>query len=486
MVISFNKIYFLFSFSLISLACFGQTEISKFEHVKNTDFDILYGFGISNEAKSETGIFLIDHKQIHAYALDEKFEVFRKIELTKTDREYKNIIGQIANDKGYTLFFENARKNRIPYVTFDFEKGFFSEKSSVPIELKGKDILSTFTDNDTLYLLSLDTKKGALYLNYGGTNGFSEKEFDLTSFDFLNRQGKTMLFHKRLNKVGYKLRAMNLDQSNYPIMLSENAAVFKMYRDKKILNLVLDNNPNFTQILTIDIQSLTINFQKIEKPHIEKGITRPMSNSHLSKNLLSQIVVENDSLKINIKDIVENQMLFQTSMANNSIDNQPSKFYQKKSWKENNKEINKSQFFRKLNNNHNPSIVLNEDNGFYFLSFGGWDSRDKTELDPALTPLFMFGAVGGLFAAIISESFNAGMTSYNTYFTGKTIFTNKTLNKNFKVENETIDFNHIFKQIDSVIETQDNGAPMLLFKHNNEDILGIWSSKDETMSLIKL
>lgn len=487
---TFQKVAVLFCAFICISNAFGQEELIEFSHASNTERDITAGFAMAHPVKNEAAVFLIDNLQIHAYGINENFDISSKIELVKEKRNFDEIIAKMVHPKGYTLFFNDTREKIIRHMTFDFDSVAITKKGSFPFSLKKKRVLANFTYNEKAHILVLDTDDSTLHLLKIDTDfNLTEKIFDTSSFELVSYTGRKTSLNRFITANKSKLTSINVDGTNYPISLSEAAAKYKIYREENQLFLTMDHHTNYTQLFTLDLDLDALDFRKIEKPETSKTITQGKTNSFIRDDKLAQLVLGKDELLVEVKDLTGGEMLYAKKIPKKGDDvSNTSAFYQKKSWKEEDKKLDNKQYFRKIANNE-ISIVLNPSDAGYKLTYGSWNKVEQASGGDIALGVFG-GAVGGIIGALvlssIGEAISPGFQSYAKYASGRTIYTNDHFATDFEVQSDSTSPD-LFEQFDNYVDTKEDNVPFLLFTYHGKNVLGLclWDAKYEIMTLTR-
>ncbi|PQB05280.1 hypothetical protein [Aureitalea marina] len=469
---------------LIPSKAYCQPDLNRFTHATNSELPITTGFALANPKLNQVGVFLIDNRQIHAYGLNERLDVDRKIELIKQKRTYDQIVGNMVNEYGYTLFFNNKKEKSVTYLRFSFEQNGIDLKGDLPINLKTKKILAHFEYQDDLHILTVEKKEPVFYLyRIDKALKMQEHRIDGTYLELLGSSGRQVPVQQLLIHANAEISSINLSGNDYPIGLTESSANFKLYRQENLLYLTMDHQYEMTQMLILDLDDISLQSSTFDKPELEKRNTRPKSNSFLRGDQLAQIIQSSDSLKIsmlNIKTGTRNEILAL------SRDDEESgfSFSQKKSWKEEEKQLSTSQYFRKLKFNPLGLSFIPDAEG-YHLTFGSWNKSEESSggSNAAAGMGAVFGGVvGALISYAIAEAVSPEFQSYSRFANGKTSYARLAVSQQFEVSNNGNPDLNLFERIDQYSKSQEKELPLLLFEFQDKTILGLWNPKYEVMS----
>ena len=474
----------LFAALLGSTALPAQEDLNRFTHATNSDLPINSGFALANPDLNQVGVFLIDQRQIHAYGLNQRLDVDRKIELIKQKRTYDQIVGNLVNELGYSLFFNNRKEKAVTYLRFSFEQNGIDAKGDLSINLKTEKLLAYFKYKGRLLMLTIDKKQPLFYFHLIDKDFQLEQHtVDASSLELLGSSGREVSVERLLIHENARITPIDLSGDNYPIGLTESSANFKLYRQGDQLYLTLDHRYEETQMLVFDLDQYSLKQKAIAKPSLGESYTRPRSNSFLSKNVMAQIVQNKDSLAIRLTDINTET---ETDVLNLSKEDDSSEmaFSQKKSWKEEEKALSTAQYFRKLK--FNPlGISLTENQAGYQLTFGSWNKSEESSAGSGAAAgvgAVFGGVVGALITYAIAEAVSPEFQSFSRFANGKTTYAKIGLSEDLtRTSTADVELN-LFEKIDQFSKTQEKQLPLVLFKFDGKTVLGLWDPKYEVMS----
>lgn len=482
-------LFLIFTLLGLTLSSYSQEEINEFTHASNSGLDIAAGFAVSSPYEEAAAVFLFDPRQIHAYGLNDRFEVISKIEINKKDKKYNNVISKRATKKGYILYLNDKKNDQVSFVTFDFKKGTITDRGDLAIPLKKKRLITSFVHGTSIFFFAIDKKTQHFYLyEVDEEHSLVAKTFDFSEVDIVNHIGRSTQLQKTLHLNRSRIAQVNLSGTDYPSGLAESSAVHKLYKKDDTLILTLDENEDFTQILSFDLNTKEMAFRKMEKPQVESNLTRTQTNSVLHGNYLAQIANGKDTLAISIKDFetgtVKRNLWIQKDLERNQYLN--GSYVQKKSWQEENKGLEANQFFRKIGND-DLAVSLDEVNGNLQLRFGSWLRKESSASGTdGLTAMgAAFGLLGALVYIGLYEILTPDLNSYSQHANGKVVYGTSVLNDNLEhLENNDVEAN-LFDRIDAYAIPKKKSSIMLLFEHEGYTVLGLWNSKFESISFVK-
>lgn len=462
----------------------AQTELNRFTHATNSEMPISTGFALANPDLNQVGVFLIDKRQIHAYALNERLDVDRKVELIKQKRTYDQIVGNLVNENGYTLFFNNRKEKAVAYLRFAFEKNGIDAKGDLPINLIAQKLIAQFKYDDQLIIMTMDKNEAIFYFHQIDKYlKHTSYQVDASGLELTGSSGRASSVDRLLIHENARIATIDLNGDKYPIGLTESSSNFKVYREQHLLYLTMDHKFESTELLIFDLRDFKLSQQTIAKPELGKTATRPKSNSFLSGENLAQIVQSNDSLRVALTNIKSKSQRAILNLSRDDTETQLS-FFQKKSWKEQEKDLSTNQYFRKMK--FNPlGISLSPDPTGYQLTFGSWDKSEESSSGSnaaAGVGAVFGGVVGAMISYAIAEAVSPEFQSFSRFANGKTTYTKIGLDTGFKPRSASEPGLNLFEQIERFSKTQEKQVPLVLFKFKEQSIVGMWDPKYEVMS----
>jgi hypothetical protein len=276
-------------------------------------------------------------------------------------------------------------------------------------------------------------------------------------------------------EAAFSLQKINPES---PTSLTDSAKKRKCYYDKKKILITIDTNPNFTQIITIDLEKYTLAGKIIKNaPYKSFNTTELNSNSFLMDNHLYQIKTSSTKSILTIKDLEDNLIKEYEMTANKNIDFKNSAIIQQNGSEKSKKTIEETgPFIRKINN-LNLGVSLYKINDTYFTTLGSVSEiRDS---GPAISG--MFGVVGVLMYYALS---NPTLENFNAYANRKVVYFNSVLDKNGNHVKEELK-PLAFDKIQSFIMDKKVSSPQTIFKINESYYLGYYENNLKKFSILK-
>ncbi|CAM1367866.1 hypothetical protein [Tenacibaculum xiamenense] len=296
----------------------AQELISEFNHSLKTSRskqkDI---YPLVNTKDNSFSIFIADAKKAYCYKFDNNFRLTHQLQFDNKLRKYKQIIGYSFLENGdYKVYLKN-KKNDFLEVSFLFE-----EKRSTSKEFKlltdYETYLQSFTLNNKFYLVSSAKKVNGLYFYTFDTETPKRNKIDLTKIKALSIDNQKVDLMSAL--LESKEPLLKFDQSS-PQSIVTSSTSYKMFLNDRTVTFLLNNNSNFTQILRVNIDDFSANFEKINNPLETTKRRHKKSNAFLNNDHLFSLAVSKDSLKLKITPFNDRENFTEYSVSKkDSID----------------------------------------------------------------------------------------------------------------------------------------------------------------------
>jgi len=216
------------------------------------------------------------------------------------DDEYNFMAGYSYNESGHpSAYWANSDFTKIQELHFDFDTKTVTDYNFA-LPFTNEDILSTFSENNYFYILSLPKlgSKLKLYVFYEGR--YLLRSLDFSSFTFKDADNHPTTLRKLLED--YTIQKIESDSYN---PLPATVGKVKLYVSEKALQLTFDQNELYTQVFTIN----TVNYGVSEKIIPQILIEDSTSNSFLQNDKLYQVTLNDEELNLSATNILTGVVL---------------------------------------------------------------------------------------------------------------------------------------------------------------------------------
>lgn len=482
------------------LTSYSQEELAVFETTLKTSSSSLKDvIPIVNEKSGDISLFLMDATNVYGYLLNSNFEIAESLNSEDKSRKYRVLIGKsISSTNDYRIYLTNNKENKFASINFSY-----GEKTSTfeEFELASKKemLVQTVTYNNDFYLISIikNTSKLCFY-KFNDDGKFIRTELEFTSNKLIDSYGKEMsLFHLLTIGSGLK-RIIDLKKidENTPNSIEETSEKSKLYLRDNTVVFTFDENKNFTQIISIDLNTFEKKVSQIEKPSLESDVAgnsentiyntelNRKTNSFLRGNHLFLIGSNEEEFIFTVKNYKTKETIKEYKVnVEDSITFKNTPIIQEGGAFESYREMEKTRkFLRKITSGDIGVAAYKIDNK-YQITLGG-----KKEIQRGgggmMMPMGSFG-VPIASAGAVTIFFNTTYSAYNSYTSTKSTHIKGLFDLNFEHLKGEIEMN----SFDRINEFEENGRVAnygeTVFRYKDYFILGNYLTKDKNYILRK-
>lgn len=290
--------------ALLIMGCFqgivAQVLVSSqnLELKKSSNYNEIFA---AKEAKDqELVVFAADKKTLTALHYNSALFYKDSLVTQRPDAPYALMAGYSYNDNGTQVYWASEDYTKIKTLNFNFNTRAITS-STMEIALQDDFILSTFSENNSFYILSLPEKGDKLNLYILNNGVVKQKVLDFSGFSFFDANNKKTRFNTLMQE--YPLQKIEATAFN---ALPTAGSKIKLYVLDSSILLTLDHNPALTQLFTLDLQANTLTekiFPQLLLKHPGKG------NSFYFKQKLYQIKLNEEEIALATEDITTGDVL---------------------------------------------------------------------------------------------------------------------------------------------------------------------------------
>jgi hypothetical protein len=455
---------------LISISLFSQKTILRVENnfkkkqsfSSNDDVLPIYNYNTKNLA-----LLFIDKRKIYNYLFDENLNKIDSMSTEKRPRKYKNPLGSSIFDNDYRVFLTDKSKEKFASIHFSF-----NNKTTTISELElnftntNEYFVQSISHQNKFYIITIEYNSNNLKVYSFDKNAkFMAHKIDLSSYKIMNRN-----YEDKLSAIFFSTNIgfnpsikINKFDENSISALEQTSDYIKMYvRDNKVI-FTIDNNNEYTQVLTIDLNSYKSTFRKINK--IDKFKAKN-SNSYLFEDKIFQVASNSNELYFIIRDYQTAELLNQYTIKKDApISFKNSPIIQYGGAYAYKRVLTKSkQFLRKISN-ADIGITVDRVKNNYQVTLGGVKEINSGGVGMGMG--MPVGSFGG-----ISMFFNPAGFAYSSYKNTKSVTIKTILDNNFKHIEGTISKNayDLLKEYQDSYDNPKKGET--LFKYKGYFIFG--------------
>jgi hypothetical protein len=472
------KNIFVFVLMLIGFISHSQETVNSFPlNLKNNSFlsSLVNGsksnwevFQVTDEVSQMTALFLSDKKTVNAFLLNDKMEMTDSLSTERPDNQYSKMIGYAGDQSNPRIFWSNDNHTEIFSQKYNFKKNTVSEDKA-SLELSNERFLQCFSENKKLYVLTVVEYSDKMKLYVFDSDGkFEVKIISSSTFKFFNAKSKQDLLYFLIynNSTTTELQKITTDS---PTSLVECSEKIKCYSSEKQITITIDNNPSFTQLITIDLDNYATELKNFDNPAYTdtKNIN---SNSFLIDNKLFQMVLSSSKLFMTIKDLNGNIIKEYSAIETEPINFKNSNIIRLNSYSSSKRILEEtSQFLNKVNNS-NCGISCYKANGNYIITMGS-ASEVRARGGNMMMPMNVGGFAAPTFMYIPYGTF-AKYDNFDSYANRKVVY----IDCYFDIDGNHVSGetkHNVFDKIKGFInQNSENISLKTIFKNNDYYYLG--------------
>ncbi|WP_420321238.1 hypothetical protein [Flagellimonas sp.] len=358
------------------------------------DFEVNQIFQINDNRSEDVVLFFHGNDSIKSYLFQDDLSLKDSTTLTSLPPRYRSFIGsQFTDDSRCQLFFSTERRPfpEQPNLTNGFSSkpkfgliifSFLSKENTVKeleLSLTKEMYLESFSSENGFIIMTIKKKSDILNFYCFDNSGKYEKVTvdceDLTFRDW--DSSKTALYDLLAIKqvAAPDIKQLTFIDTKVPYSIKSTSSLSKLYKEGNKLTFMFDVNKDYTQVLTIDIQTWEKKLSGLLKPKVESnavGYSRK-SNSFLYNGYFFGLTHLANQIKLEIKDYTTRRLVQSYLIKNNSpIEIKDSPIIIMDGPYVDYREVEKtSQFFRKLKDYNIGISVRKYKNLGYQLNIGG-------------------------------------------------------------------------------------------------------------------
>lgn len=426
---------------------------------------------IVNKKNGDIAFFIADAKNVYGYKIDENFKLINKIKSEEKARKYKVLIGSsIFDEDSYRIFLTNKNQNKFASIQFSFKDG---ESSYKEFELKKSErFIQTLNYKDEFYLISGSKLTNRLYISSFDKEGNSKRNnIDTRDLRFIDTNGKAT------NLLSLLIKTDNITkfEENTPTSVELASEERKMYVRDDVAFFTFDHHKMFTQVLNIDLNSLTASSFQFKKPSLGKKSKR--TNSFVNGETIFTLATTKEKFTVEVLDFKTGNLIKEYSASkNDSIQFKNTPIIQEGGMYDDYRELGKTKRFLRRIAKGNTGISARRVNNQYHLTIGGYIVQKNNG-----GMMMPFGgiAIGSIGTATVF--FNPAQIAFDS-------FSN---NKATRIESLfDLDFNHIKGEIkenafDKMKDFKSSSKGSVVFKYKDFFIKTKYNSSSKDFNFRK-
>lgn len=469
-----KKFLFLLLFVQSSFLFSQQLEKVLPIHFKNTN-DL---FQVVEEDKKQVLLFFRDKNRVLTVKFNDKFEVLDSISSTRPPKNYDDIIGYSITNNKYYSYWSTPNNKEITTQCFDFDTKKVSLKT-FNLDFEKEKPVKTITVNSVFYLITAVKSSSILNFYVFDDGNLTKKTVDLSANRFLSYDTKTCTLWSLLNSdtgLDGSLSIQNISNDTPP-SLTFSANKRKVYTNGNELFFTFDNNKNFTQTVTINLNDFSATSKGYNQPYLlSVNYVEDESNSFYVNGKLIQMKLNENRLALSIKNMEGNELKTYEILKDKEVTFKNSDIIQENGSINKTRILDKSnQLLRKIYFEY-PSMSCYYFNDIVYLTIGSVSLERGGNSNTGMIG-GMYGLVGSLIATAITSNYS--LANLNSYSNRKVVYINCLFDK---------DFNHVdgevnklaFDKLRNLAENKDDLLSQSVFKFNSKLYFGGYDKQEKS------
>jgi len=301
----------LFLFLLASLSAAAQKQLASTKTNLHKGEHHHKAFMASDTANSQVAVYIADKEKLKVLRYNSAVFFTDSLVTKRPAREFLGMEGYSFNGQRATVYWGDQWLNKIEAVDFDLGTKNVTKKQFKFTYGKNEDRLITFSENNSFYLLTLLPKGQLRFSIFNGTQ-YVDKVADFSPFHIVGADNKKTSLNYLIKEYGLQ----KIDTKTYNALMDAGSKI-KFYVLPDRMLLTLDNNPEFTQVFTIDPETFEVTEANTPQTGYEKGAT---ANSFYFEGKLYRILLKKDAIRLSAAlPETGNEMKSYTARKNEAI-----------------------------------------------------------------------------------------------------------------------------------------------------------------------
>ncbi|WP_405379856.1 hypothetical protein [Maribacter sp. LLG6340-A2] len=465
---------------------YAQHEIAKITEVyKNRIITPDEVLPLVDEEHNRYALLLLKNREIDGFLFNSKNEIEGKLSLEGKARSYKQVLGKsILENQDFVVYLTNKRRKKFASSRLSFATNQIAFHE-IDLDLGNEDILQTAEYNNKFHILTIVPKTSTIHIyRFENDKDFTKHVLDFSDHSFLNRKQKIANLYDMItvNSGFYGLdRSIDLVRikKDDPTTLEVACNPTKIYQNENYITITMDNNHDVTQLIDIDLASLTGNANSFHQSMVNWAYRDKNSNSFVDEDILYQIESTRQVLHLKAQNFRTGEFINEHSAhENENIKFKNSSIVQTGGTFDNHRTFEETSVLLRKMNRGKIGIAVQNQGENKLISYGGVIEKNTNTgmVMPGFgIPIAAFGSV--------TIFFNPTFFAYQSYTATKAIQVDALFNSAFEHQSGQLKEN-IFDKIENFeIENKSSPAGRTVFKMNGAYILGNYDAFNRTYKL---
>ncbi len=268
---------------------------------------------VINAEGNELSLFITDRKNIYLKKYNESFKLIGEEVFERPKLQLKNIVEAVTTSENeYIFLLSDSFKKNFGVLKINSQQKTL-EIITDSLMFSGDKYVITLKNNNEIYVITIKENQSNFGIHKINANGsLTSLQYDLTNEDFFNRKNEKVSLYKallhRINSIDPGRLGLEYIETDIPNSLEKTSKKAKLFVDGKKIKLLLDQSSKFSQIVTLNLDSIDYEVNNIKKVDVS-DYRSIKSNSFISKNNLYQLIASKERLKFAVIDISSKKVL---------------------------------------------------------------------------------------------------------------------------------------------------------------------------------
>lgn len=431
-------------------------------------------FHIDNKTTEESILLLKTKDNTLLSYFDAQHQIKKSFTINNPESSFKQLIAYSLDGDVAQLFWSTTAKKNLFIQSINLETQIVTEKEEA-YSIKGLFLLTEFSNGTSYFAITLKKNTNIIVIHEFKSDGtFQEHPIDLSNekfytltptkpFNLQNILSKTTNEDIIPNKIQF------IDQKQ-PSALSLATKLKKAYLKNQQLIITFDYNTNFTDILTIDLESKSYKKSIVTKPKMAYS-SNTSSNSFIHDDFIYQVKANEDEFHFTIKTLNNELIKSWITKENENISYMVDGIKQFDGDQNKYKSLGTTGAFIKKFNNLQGGLSVYTYNSNKLVTIGSVSAQQQKPT---------FGMFFGLIGALVDiYLYNPSINNLDAYANRRTVHFNSILNNNFETTHTHFGDLAIDKINNFINENHKQMSSINLSIKNNTYFLGYYSKNEK-------
>lgn len=421
-----------------------------------------------NTNNNEIFVFASDKEKLTAIKYNSSIFFKDSLSIKRPDKDF-SLYGYSFNPEGTPeIYWTTSDLKKIKVTSFDL-KNRTSSETSFELPLEKELILSSFSENNSFYIMTVSKTEDELKLYVFQDGKMKEKFIDFSEFKIVDIKNNPLKLWSVFEENS--IEKIQVDALT-PLVYATSKTKFYVLDDKIIITS--DHNISETQIFEINLQTYKVEEKKIAQGTLKNGTGK--SNSYWSDGKLYQLKTSPDELLLTVKNYNSGEVINSFSTLKEEVINYKNSPLFSQTGKQRQKEFKNTKKFLERLDDSNIGLSVYETQTASFITIGG--IRDVASTGGLL--LGIAGSVGSIATGgsdiFVDDFMQDGVLQVNYFETHLDL-----KSQYLKKEQEMLATDYVAQFLDQ----NDNISLPSTFKYKDYYILGYYDTTEKKYVLRK-